>query len=54
MDIIVEPNTNIAKRGVVIGSIVNLDRGSSRFLTSRSLSRSSRLPIANIIVVGTP
>jgi hypothetical protein len=49
---IIKPNTNIAKRGVVIGSIVNLDHGLGRFLANRSLSRS--LPIANIKVVGTP
>jgi hypothetical protein len=52
MDTIVEPNTNIVKRGVVIGSIVNLDRGSNRFST-RSLNRSLGLPIANTRVVGT-
>ncbi len=52
MDTIVKLDTNIIKRGVVIGSIVNLDRGLGRFLASRSLSRS--LPIANIRVVGTP
>ncbi len=54
VDTIVEPNTNIVKRGVVIGSILNLDCGSGRFSTGRSLNRSLGLRIVNSRVVGTP
>jgi hypothetical protein len=54
MDMVVEPNTNVAKRGVVIGSVINLDRGLGEFSVGRSLNRSSRLLAIHSGVVGTP
>jgi hypothetical protein len=54
MDIVVVPNMNVAKRGVVIGSTVNLGRGLGEFSMGRNLNRSLKLPMANTIIVGTP
>jgi hypothetical protein len=54
MDMVVEPNTNVARKGVVIGFAINLDCGLGEFLVGRSLNRSSRLLVVNSGVVGTP
>ncbi len=48
------PNMNVARRGVVIGSIVNLSHGLSEFSMGRNLSRSLELPTGNTRVFGTP
>jgi hypothetical protein len=53
VDTVVAPNTNVARKGVVIKLVVNLGHGLGRFSTRKSLSRSSRLPMMNIGVVGT-
>jgi hypothetical protein len=47
------PNTNVARKGVVIKLAVNLGHGLGGFSTRKSLSRSSRLPTMNIGVVRT-
>ncbi len=51
---VVAPNMNVVKRGVIIKSIINLGCGLSGFFMERSLSRSSRLLSMNTGVVGTP
>jgi hypothetical protein len=54
VETIIAPNTNVVKKGVVFGSIINLGHGSSGILVGRNLNRSLGLPIVNIGVVGTP
>jgi len=54
VEIIVAPNTNFVKCGILIGSTTNLGCGSNGVLEGRNLNRSSRLPRAIIKVVGTP
>jgi hypothetical protein len=54
MEMVITPNMNVAKRKIIIGSIINLNHGSGGFLAKRNLSRSSRLPTTNTGVVGTP
>jgi hypothetical protein len=51
---VVAPNTNVAKKGIIIEYAINLGCGSSGFSTERSLNKSSRLPMVNTRVVGTP
>jgi hypothetical protein len=51
---VVAPNTNVVRRGVIIRSATNLGRGLGRFSAGRNLNRSLGLPITNIGVVGTP
>ncbi len=48
------PNMNVARRGVVIGSAVNLNHGLGKFSMGRNLSRSLELPMGNTRVFGTP
>jgi hypothetical protein len=45
---------NVTKRGIIIGYAINLNYGSNGFSMKRNLNRSSRLPMANTRVVGTP
>jgi hypothetical protein len=49
---VVVPNTNVARKGVVIEPAINLGRGSGGFST-KSLSRSLGLPTVNIRVSRT-
>jgi hypothetical protein len=51
---VVVPNMNVARKGVVIELVVNLGRGSDGFSTGRSLNRSLGLPTVNIGVTRTP
>jgi hypothetical protein len=51
---VVAPNMNLIRKGIVIGFATNLGCGLGRFLVRRNLSRSSGLSITNIRVVGTP
>jgi hypothetical protein len=51
---VVVPNMNVVRRGVVIDSTTNIGCGSGRFSVGRNLSRSSALPVTNIGVVVTP
>ncbi len=51
---IVVPSTNVIRRGVIIGFANNLGHGLNGFLVGRNLNKSSKLPMANIGVVGTP
>jgi len=51
---VVTPNTNVAKRGVVIGFAINLGRGLGKFLVGKNLNRSFGLLATNTEVVGTP
>jgi len=53
VETIIVPNTNVVRRGVVIGFTTNLGHGSSGFLVGRNLSKSSGLPTTNTRVVGT-
>jgi hypothetical protein len=50
VEIVVAPNTNIVRNGVLIGSTTNLGGVSVR----RNLSRNSTLSTSTIKVVGTP
>jgi len=54
VDIVVAPNTNVVRRGVVIEFVINLGHGSDEFSVGRSLSRSLGLPSTNTGVFGTP
>jgi hypothetical protein len=54
MDTIVEPNMNVARREIIIGSVVNLDHGLGGFFARKSLSKSLGLLAINIKVVRTP
>ncbi len=45
---------NVAKREIVIGSVVSLDHGLSRFFTGKNLNRSLGLSTTNIRVARTP
>jgi hypothetical protein len=54
MKTIVAPNTNSIRSGTLIGSTMNLGHGSGGVSVGRNLSRSSRLPITIIGVVGIP
>jgi hypothetical protein len=51
---IVAPNSIVVKRGVIIGSTINLGHGLGGFLAGRNLSRSLKLREVNTRVVGTP
>jgi hypothetical protein len=46
--------TDVVERRRVIGFATNLGRGLGGFLTKRNLNKSSKLPIKNIRIVGTP
>jgi len=54
METIVAHAAIFVKGGVLIGSTMNLGRGSRGVLARRNLSRSLGIPIATIGVVGTP
>jgi hypothetical protein len=51
---VVAPNMNVVRRGVVIKPTTNLGHGSGRFSMGRNLNGSSGLPIVIIGIVGTP
>jgi len=42
MEMVVTPNTNVVRGGVLIGSTINLGRGSGGVLVRRNLSQSSK------------
>jgi hypothetical protein len=52
--IVVAPNTNFVKGGILIGFATNLGCGSGGVLKGRNLNRSSRLPTTITKVVRTP
>ncbi len=54
VEIVVAPSTNLIKCGILIGSTIILDSGSSGVSTRRNMSRSFALSITTIRVVGTP
>jgi hypothetical protein len=54
VEMIVAPIMNVVRRGVVIGFVTNLGRGSGKFLVGRNLSRSSGLLVTTSGIVGTP
>jgi hypothetical protein len=45
---------DVVRKGMVIGSTINLGRGWSGFLAKKNLRMSSRLPVVNFKIVGTP
>ncbi len=47
-------NTNVVKRGMVIRSAINVNHGSSEFVMTKNLNRSSKLPTVNTRIVRTP
>jgi hypothetical protein len=51
---VIAPNMNVVKRGLVIEFVTNLGGGLDGFLTRRNLNRNSRLLTPNTRVVGTP
>jgi len=53
METVIAPTMDVIRRGVVIGSIINVSRGSSEFLVGVNLSKSSKLLIVNTGVGGT-
>jgi len=54
VETIVATNMNVVRRGIVIGSAINLGHRSNEFSMGRNLSRSLGLPITNTRVVVTP
>ncbi len=54
MGIVVAPNTNPIKGGVLTGCATNLGHGLKGVLEGRTLSRSFRLPTTTTKVIGTP
>jgi len=54
METMVAPSVNVAKYGVLFGSVTNLGSGSCGILVRRNLSWNSTLAIVTIEVVGTP
>jgi hypothetical protein len=54
MEIVVVPNSEVVRRGILIGSVANLRNGSDGVLIGRNMSQSSTLPTTTIRVVGTP
>jgi hypothetical protein len=50
---VVAPNINVVKKGVLIGFVTKLGSGLGGVSTRRNLNRSSVLPIATIRIVGT-
>jgi hypothetical protein len=54
VEIVVTPNTNFVKGGVLIGLIMNLGYGLGKVSVGRNLNKSSILPTSTIGVVGTP
>ncbi len=53
VEIVVAPNTNVVRVGVLIGSTTNLGSGLDGVLPRRNLSRSSALPTTTIGVIGS-
>ncbi len=51
---VVAPNMDVAKRGILIGFVAKLGSGSNGVLARRNLNRSSTLPTIITRVVGTP
>ncbi len=49
---IIAPNMNVVRGGVVIGFATNLGHGSCKFLARRNLNSNLRLLVAKIGVVG--
>jgi hypothetical protein len=54
VEIVVEPNIDVVKRGVLIGFVAKLGSRSGGVSTGRNLSQSSTLPAATIRVIGIP
>jgi hypothetical protein len=54
VEIVVTPNIDVVKKGILIGFIAKLGSGSSGVSARRNLSRSSALLITTTGVVGTP
>jgi len=54
VEIVVAPNTNFVRGGILIGSVMNLGCGLGRVLEQRTLNRSYGLLTETIGVVGTP
>jgi hypothetical protein len=54
MGIVVAPNTNPIRGGVLTGCATNLGHGLKGVLEGRTLSRSFRLPTTTTKVIGTP
>jgi hypothetical protein len=52
--VVVAPNMDVVRRGVIIRFVANLGHGSGRFLAKMSFSRSLGLTTINTKVVGTP
>jgi hypothetical protein len=51
---VVAPNTNVVKGGVLIGYTTNLGRGLGGVSIGRNFNKSFGLPTATTGVVGTP
>jgi len=54
VEMVVVPNIDVVRRGVLIGFVAKLGSRSNGILAIRNLSQSSTLPIATIGVVGIP
>jgi len=54
VEIVVAPNTNFVRGGVLIGSTLNLGHGLGGVLVGRNLNWSLGLPSPTIGIVGTP
>ncbi len=54
MEMVIEPNINAIKRGILNGSTTKLSSRSNGVLARRNLSWSSTLPIVTTAIVGIP
>jgi hypothetical protein len=51
---VIVPNMNVARKGIVIELVVNLGHGSGGFSMGKSLNKSLGLPTVNTRVTRTP
>jgi hypothetical protein len=54
MEMVIMPNINVVRRGILIGFVAKLDNGLGGVSTGRNLSQNSALPMATTRIIGTP
>jgi len=54
MEMVIMPNIEVVRRGILIGFVAKLDNGLGGVSTGRNLSKNSALPMATTRIIGTP
>jgi hypothetical protein len=54
VETVVAPNINFVRNGILVGSATNLGHGLGGVSAKRNLSKSSRILISTIRIIGTP